>query len=371
MQGVAAAIIAPAALSILTITFREGPDRNKALGIWGGLGGVGATAGLLLGGVIIDGLGWPWIFFVNVPFGIAVLAIVPALLRESRVADPPRSFDVAGAATVTVALALLVYAIITIPDAGWASRRTIGLFLAAVLLAVLFVLVETRSAVPLVPFRALRSRILVDGNLLILLTGMSVAGMLITLTSYVQRVLEWSAIQFGLAAAVMTVTGVGGTMVGQHAVTRFGTRPVATSGSVLLGAACLLLTFATDDAGTPGLMLAALFVFGAGLAGAFVSAQIAALTGVAEETSGLAAGLVDTSFNIGTAFGVAVCTSVALTRTEAIDGPALPTLTVGYQAAFGAAAAFAVLGLAVALTLLGRTAGPRPGRTDDAPADSD
>jgi MFS family permease len=251
VQGVAAAIIAPAALSIVMITFPDGPERNKAFGIWGGLGGVGATAGLLLGGVITDGIGWPWIFFINIPVGLAVLAIAPLMLKESRVADHAQKFDVAGAITVTAALGLLVYVITSIPAYGM-TARTLGLLLAAAALSGLFVVIENRSATPLVPFQALRSRLLIGGNLLILTAGMTVDGMLITLTSYVQQVLGWSAMQFGLLAAIMTVTSVAGVMYGQHAVTRHGIRPVAVTGAALLTGGCLLLTMVQAGAFSPG-----------------------------------------------------------------------------------------------------------------------
>lgn len=357
LQGVAAAITAPAALSIVMTTFPEGSERNKALGIWGGLGGLGATAGLLLGGVITDSIGWPWVFFVNIPIGIVVLAISPAMLPESRESTSVRRFDAAGAVTVTAALGLLGYTITTIPESGLTSVRTLGLFAGAVALAGLFVIIETRSAAPLVPFRALRSRVLIGGNLLIFTAGMAVDGLLVTLTSYVQRVLGWSAMQFGLLAAVMTVTSIVGVMYGQHTVSRYGTRPVAAAGAALLGLAGLLLTFVQAD-GSLSLMIAALLIFGAGLGAAFVSSQIAALTGVAEKNSGLAAGLADTSFNIGSGLGVAITTSVAFAYTEAAGGPTPVGLTEGYQVAFGVTVVVAALGVIAALALLLRSSPP-------------
>lgn len=359
LQGVAAAIIAPAALSIVMTTFAEGGERNKALGIWGGLGGLGATAGLLLGGLITDGMGWPWIFFVNLPIGLVVLALAPAMLHESRVPERARSFDTAGAVTVTAALGLLVYTITTIPEAGLISVRTLGLFAGAVALAGLFVTIETRSAAPLIPFRALRSRVLIGGNLLIFTAGMAVDGLLITLTSYVQRVLGWSAMQFGLLAAVMTITSIVGVMYGQHAVSRYGMWPVAAAGGALIGSAGLLLTFVRAD-GSLSLMIAALLIFGAGLGAAFVSSQIAALAGVAEENSGLAAGLADTSFNIGTGLGIAITTSVAFVYTEAAGGPTPVGLTEGYQMAFGVTIVIAAIGVIVALSLFRRPAAASP-----------
>ncbi|GAA2098804.1 MFS transporter [Actinomadura alba] len=365
LQGVSAAIIAPAALSMVMAGFPEGPERNRALGVWGGVGGVGATAGLLLGGVITDGLGWPWVFLLNVPVGIAVFALAPILLRESRDPGPARAFDTTGALTVTAALALLAYMIITVPEAGWASGRTAGLLLAVAVLVGLFVLVESRSAAPLVPLRILRSPGLVGGNLVILAAGMTVDGMLVTLTAYVQQLRGWSALQFGLAAAVMTVTSVGGALFCQRLVTRSGVRSVAAAGTVLLSAACVLMATAVAGAGSTGVLLVGLLIFGAGMGGAFVCAQIAALTGVAEEESGLAAGLVDTSFAMGTALGVAICSSVALARTQALGGSAPHALIDGYQAAFGAAAVLAVLGSAAVLTLPGRSATRPPARTED------
>ncbi|MFC4466894.1 MFS transporter [Streptomyces xiangluensis] len=368
LQGVSAAVIAPAALSMVMTIFPEGPERNRALGVWGGLGGVGATAGLLLGGVITDEFGWPWVFLINVPVGIGVLILAPFLLRESRDPGRARGFDTAGAVTVTAALVLLVYAIVTVPEAGWVSGRTAGLLLAAAVLVGLFVLVERRSAVPLVPLRILRSPSLVGGNLVILFAGMAVDGVLITLTSYVQHVLDWSAMRFGLLAAVMTVASVAGALVSQRLATGFGVRHVAAAGTVLLGAACMLLTWAVGDGGSTDVVLIALLIFGAGMGAAFVCSQIAALTGVAEREAGLAAGFVDTSFAIGTALGLAVCSSVALTRAQAVGGPALPALIEGHRAAFGVAVVFAVLGLAAALTLLGRTDRLSQARQKGAPA---
>lgn len=368
LQGLAAAVIAPAALAIVVVTFDEGPERNKALGVWGGLGGVGATAGLLLGGVLTDGLGWPWIFFVNVPVAVAVLAVAPALLRESRADQRPPSYDAAGAVTVTATLTLLVYLIITVPEAGLASGRTAVLSLAVAGLAALFVLVESRSAAPLVPLQVLRSRTVIGGNLLILAAGMSVDGMLITLTSYVQRVLGWSALQFGLAAAAMTVTSVVCIMIGQRGVSMFGPRPVAVCGTSVLAGACLLLSWTTSTTGSATFILTGLIVFGVGMAGAFVSANIAGLTGVAPHHSGVASGLINTSFEFGAALGVAICTSAALARTAAAGGSGAGALAEGYRAGFGAAGAFAAAGLAAAVILLGRVATPARDGTSDGSA---
>ncbi|WP_327248751.1 MFS transporter [Streptomyces sp. NBC_01320] len=356
VQGVSAAIIAPAALSMVMNTFPEGIERNKALGIWGGLGGFGATAGLLLGGIITDIFGWQWVFWVNVPVGTLVLVLAPAMLRESRDRTRSRSFDFPGALTIAPALVLLVYVITRVPTSGWANGRTIGLLAAVAVLVWMFILIEKRSVAPLVSFQSLRSRMLIGGNLLLLIAGMTVDGMLVTLTSFVQQVLGWPAAQFGLAAAMMTVTAAAGALLSQRIVPRLSLGRVAAAGTVLLGCGCLLLT--RIPAGGPmSLLPAALFLFGAGMGAVTVCGQIAALTGVTEKDSGLAAGLADTSFAVGTALGTAICTSVAAARTSAIGGPTPLALTTGQHAAFGAAGVFAALALITALTLLSKRSG--------------
>ncbi|MFJ9589448.1 MFS transporter [Streptomyces acidicola] len=352
LQGISAAIIAPAALSMVMNAFTEGSERNKALGVWGGLGGFGATAGLLLGGLVTETFGWHWVFWVNIPVGIGVLVLAPGLLRESSAPAPARSFDLAGALSITVALVLLVYEITEIPKTGWPSGRTVALLLAVMALTGLFVMAEKRSAAPLVPFRVLRSRKVVGGNLLILVAGMAVDGMLITLTSYTQQVLGWSAMRFALVSALMTVAAVVGALVSQRGVTRLGLRRVAAGGTVLLGSACLPLTRISAD-GSAGLLAACLLIFGAGMGTAAVCSQIAALTGVTERDSGLAAGLIDTSFAVGTALGVAICSSVAAAGTTGED-PQTSALIAGQQAAFTTVSTCAALGLVIALTLLGR-----------------
>jgi MFS family permease len=342
VQGLSAAIIAPAALSMVMNTFPEGPERNRALGVWGGLGGVGATAGLLFGGLVTKTFGWPWVFWINLPVGAVVLALAPRLLRESRAPARGRPVDVAGAVTVILATTVTVYAITRLPTASWA--RTAATLAAGAVLAGLFVLVERRAAAPLVPFHALRSRPLVGGNLIVLVAGMAVDGMLITLTSYAQQILGWSPLRFGLVAAVMTVSAVAGGLVSQRVAAGVGVRRTAAAGMVLLASACALLTQVAP--GRVGLIVIALLAFGAAMGTATVCGQISALTGAREEHSGLAAGLVDTSFAVGTALGVAICGSVAVAA-----GPGLP----GRHAAFGTAGVFACLGLLATVTLPART----------------
>jgi EmrB/QacA subfamily drug resistance transporter len=340
VQGLSAAIIAPAALSMVLGAFPDGAQRNRALGIWGGLGGFGATAGLLVGGVLTQALGWSWVFWINVPIGVAVLVIAPALLPGNQPRDRARSFDLPGALTATAALILLVLTIIRIPTANWAAPTSwLPLPAIAVLLGA-FVLVERRAVDPLLPPRLLRNPLLRKGNLLLLIAGMSVDGVLVTLTGYVQQVLGWSALRFGVVAMVMTVTSVAGGLLAQRVVTRFGTRPVVITGVTLLAGACVLL-----EGGSLVIVLVALFAFGAGMGATAVGAQITALGGIPATDSGIGAGLADTSFTVGTALGVAICTSVpaaVLGTTSAITGERL---------GFGVAAVFGAVGIVVALSL--------------------
>jgi EmrB/QacA subfamily drug resistance transporter len=356
VQGVSAAIMAPTALSLLMTVFPEGPDRNKALGIWGGIGGVGATAGLLIGGPVTSSLGWEWVFFINIPVGLAVLLWTPRLLRESVNTACARCFDLAGAVTVTSALLLLVYAIAEAPAAGWASVQTIGLLLASAALLALFGLIEARSPGPLVPLQIFRSRALVGGNLVLLTAGMAIDGTLLIVTLFAQDVLGYSAVQFGLMTAVLTVMSVIGAYTAQAIVTKTGFRRVGAAGMVLVGAACLLLTQVSVDGSYFEDIFFGLLVFGTGLGAAFVASQIAALAGVAEGDSGLAAGLVDSSFNIGGALGIAILSTVAVTRADdALSGVGreaeLRAMTEGFQTAFAVAVGIAAVGALLAVLL--------------------
>src|SRR3954469_6029471 len=238
VQGAAAAIMTPTALSIVTTTFTEGAERNKALGIWAAIGGIGATAAWLVGGPITEGLGWEWIFFINVPVAIGVAALSPVLLRESRAQDLERRFDVAGGVTITAALVALVYAVVEAPDAGWADTQTLGLLAISALLFALFAWVEARSAAPLAPLRVFRSRTLVGGNLVLFALGMLAFGMPFILTQYAQDVLHYSPLEFGLASVVMPVTAAVGSITGQVIATRGGLRRLAVAGLALTGAGC-------------------------------------------------------------------------------------------------------------------------------------
>jgi EmrB/QacA subfamily drug resistance transporter len=357
VQGVSAAIMAPTALSILMTTFAEGAERNRALGIWSAIGGVGATSALLIGGPLTDGLGWEWIFFINIPVALTLLALSPRLLRESFDPECSRCFDFAGAATITAALVALVYAIVEAPEVGWGDPQTLGLVVASAALLGVFVAVERRSTHPLVPLRIFRSQTLVGGNLVLAALGMAAFGLSLIVSLYAQQVLDYSAIEFGLGTVVMTVGAVVGSTLGQGIVTRVGARAVAAVGFMLTGAGCLLLTRVSAEGSYFGDIFFGLLVFGPGLGATYVAASVATLTGVSERESGLASALNNAAFQIGGALGAAIATTVAIS--EAAGPNALAALTEGFQAAFGAAIVFSGLGLACALLLLAKARRPR------------
>ncbi len=353
VQGVAAAIMTPTALSIVMTTFPQGAERNKALGIWGSTGAIGGTAAWLVGGPITDGLGWEWIFFINVPVAAAVAALSPVLLHESRAATGRRRFDVAGAVTITAALVALVYAVVEAPEAGWGNVQTLGLLALAAVLTVAFVGIESRSVAPLAPLGVFRSRSLVGGNLVLFALGTTGFGVPFILTQYAQEVLGWSPIQFGLASVVMPVTAVIGTAAAQAIATKGGVRGVAVTAMALTGLGSLLLTQISVGGSYLGDLFFALLILGPGIGAAYVAGSIASLTGVAESEAGLASGLNNASFQIGGAVGVAILSSVAVSGAHATDP--LAALTEGYQSAFAVAIAVAALGMVAAGLLLGRT----------------
>jgi EmrB/QacA subfamily drug resistance transporter len=359
VQGVGAAIMTPTALSIISTTFPEGPERNKALGIWGSLGGIGATAAWLIGGPLVDGPGWEWIFFINIPLGLAALALSPVLLHESRGALTRRSYDPAGALTITGALVLLVYAVVEAPDVGWGHVRTILLLAGSAVLVGAFVLIESRHRAPLVPLRILRSRTLVGANAVMLLNGTLAFAIPFVLTLYAQQVLGYSAVDFGVGSVVLALGAAAGAIVGQAAVLKVGFRPVAAAGMLLMGAGSLLLTQVSVGGSYFGDIFFELLVVGPGVGLVFVTATVAALAGVAEHESGLASGLSNTALQIGAALGVAIVTTVAVSRSEnflAANGDANPlvVLNEGFQSAFLALVVLAGIGMALAVLLPGR-----------------
>jgi EmrB/QacA subfamily drug resistance transporter len=352
IQGVAAAIMTPTALSILMTTFPEGAERNKALGVWGSTGAIGGTAAWLIGGPVTSGLGWEWIFLINVPVAAAVAALSPVLLHESRATAIERRFDVAGAVTITTALVALVYAVVEAPEVGWSSGQTLGLLAVTGVLIAAFVGIESRSVAPLAPLRVFRSRALVGGNLVLLALGTFAFGVPFILTQYAQEVLGWSPIQFGLASMVMPVAATIGTTTAQAVSTKRGVRPVAVVAMVLAGVGSLLFSRVSVDGSYLGDLFFGLLILGPGIGAAYVAGSIASLTGVADADAGLASGLNNASFQIGGAIGVAVLSTVAISGAHGTEP--LAALTNGYQSAFAVAIVFAAIGVAVSALLLGR-----------------
>jgi EmrB/QacA subfamily drug resistance transporter len=352
VQGLGAAILSPSALSIVTTTFRDGAERNKALGVWGAVAGSGGAAGVLLGGVLTDGLGWEWVLWVNVPIGIAAAAIAPMVVAESRAEGDRRAFDVAGALSVTAGLSIMVYALVDATDAGWGSTQTIGLLALAALLLVAFVAIELRSPQPLVPFRIFRLRTLTGANVVGILIGASLFSMFFFISLYMQQVLGYSAIHAGLSYLPLALTIIITAGVASQLVTKVGFKPVLAAGMVFIAAGLIWFSqvsvgggFLTDILG-PSLLAA----IGLGLA--FVTSTIAAVSGVEEHEAGLASGLINTSQQVGGALGLAVLASVANSVTNDATGSPPQALTDGFQAAFLGGAAFAILGLIATLVLI-------------------
>jgi EmrB/QacA subfamily drug resistance transporter len=353
-QGIGAAIMTPTALSIVSTTFPHGSERNKGM-----VGAFGATAGYLIGGPLVDGPGWEWIFFINVPIGLIALALSPALLRESRAALMRRSYDPAGALTITGALLLLVYALVEAPDVGWGDAQTLLLGGGSAALLAAFAVIESLHRAPLVPLRLLRSRTLAGANAVMLLFGTVAFGMPFILTQYAQQVLGYSALEFGTGFVVTPVAAAVGMIVAQAAVQKVGFRPVAATGMALLGAGSLLLTQVSVGGSYLGDIILGLLVFGLGIGPAFATATIAALAGVSERESGVASGLSNTAFQIGGALGVAIVSTIAVSRSEDFlagneGANPLLVLTEGFQSAFVACIVLAGIGVALALTLLRR-----------------
>ncbi len=349
VQGVAAAVMTPTAMAVLMHTFAEGPERNKALGIWTGVGAFGATAALLIGGPITDGLGWEWIFYINVPVVAAVLIFGPRLLKETPVRQGRRQFDPAGAVTITAAIALLVYAVSEAPLIGWGSGQTIGMLIAAAVLLVVFTVIEAKSQAPLIPLRIFRSPTVVGGNILMIIVAMAVYGGALITSLYAQQVLGYSAVKFGLSTAVYAVMSIVGANVSARLVAKVGYKPIAIVGMTLLSVGLLMLTQIDPNGGYWSDLFFGLVIFGAGIGSTNVAAAVASLTGAKPEESGLVSGINNAVFQIGAALGIAIASSVAFAYTTGTDAKGLND---GFQAGFLATAVFALVGLVTALLLL-------------------
>jgi EmrB/QacA subfamily drug resistance transporter len=355
-QGLGAAIISPSALSIVTTLFEDGAERNKALGAWGAVAGSAGAAGVLLGGILTDGLGWEWVLWVNVPVSLIALVLTPRLIPESRSESATRHFDAAGAMTITAGLSLLAYALLDASSAGWGSAKIVALLALSVVLIGAFVATELRSAAPLIPFRIFRLRTLTGANVVGILLGASLFSMFFFISLYMQQVLGYSPIHAGLSYLPLAITIIIAAGLGGELVTRFGFKPLLAAGMLFVAAGLLWFSRVSVGGGFISDILGPSLLAAMGLGFGFVTSTIAAVSGVKEREQGLASGLINTSQQIGGALGLAVLSTIATTRTHhvmAAGGSSLHrALTDGFQSAFLGGAVIAALGFAATLVLI-------------------
>jgi EmrB/QacA subfamily drug resistance transporter len=355
LQGTAGAILSPSVFSIVTVTFEEGAERNKALGILGAIAGSGAAIGVLLGGILTEYAGWEWIFYVNAPIAAIALGLVFRYVRESKVEGLARHFDSAGAVTVTAGLMLLVYGLTQANNAGWGSGQTIGVLIGGAALIGAFLLVEQRSPSPLVPLSFFRRRTPTGANVIGFGLGTMVFGMFYLLSLYMGDVLGFSPVERGLGYLAVALTAIVASGVAQALVTKAGVKPVLAMGMLLLGAGLIWFTQISVDGSYAVDLLPGFLLIGVGLGFSFVPVSIAALAGVPGHEAGLASGLINTSQQIGGALGIAILVTVATGRTDdqlAKGADAPHALTSGFSIAFWVGAAFAVVSLIATFLML-------------------
>src|SRR5690349_9611643 len=355
-QGLGAAIVSPSALSIVTTLFKDGAERNKALGAWGAVAGSAGAAGVLLGGILTQSLGWEWVLWVNVPVAAIALAFTPGLIPESRSESATRHYDAAGAVSITAGLSLLAYSFLDAASAGWGSTKIVSLLAISVALIGVFVAIELRSKAPLVPFRIFRLRTLTGANVVGLLLGASLFSMFYFISLYMQQVLGYSAIHAGLSYLPLALTIVVAAGVGGQLVTRFGFKPILASGLAFVAVGLLWFSQVSVGGGFLSDILGPSLLAAIGLGFGFVTPTIAAVAGVDQREQGLASGLINTSQQIGGALGLAVLSTIATSRTDdvmATGASTLPNaLTEGFQAAFLGGAVIATLGVVATLVLI-------------------
>jgi len=355
VQGLGAALLSPAALSLVTVIFAEGAERNKALGVWGAVAGSGGAAGVLLGGMLTQWAGWEWVLFVNVPIGLAAAFFAPRLLPESRNAGA-RHFDVAGAVTVTAGLSLLVYTLVNANQAGWSSAETLILLAVAAVLIASFVLIELRTKAPLVPFPGIfRIRTIRGINITGLLIAMALFSMFFFISLYMQQVLGYDALEAGVAYLPLAVGIIISAGLASNLTTKLGVKPVLVLGLLLTAVGLFWFAQISPDGTYVGDILFPALVSAFGLGFAFVPMTIAAVAGVEPHEAGLASGMINTSQQVGGALGLAILAAVANSRTDSVveAGSSLPVaLTEGFQTALMVGSAFAVLGAVLALLLV-------------------
>jgi EmrB/QacA subfamily drug resistance transporter len=361
IQGLGAALVLPAALSIVMNMFSEGAERNKALGIWGGVGALGGTVGLLAGGILTTYVGWQYIFFFNVPIGVAALAVIPRVVPESRVGSTRRRYDPFGALSITASLLVFVYAISEAPQVGWADTQTVLMLSVAAALLAVFLVIETKVEAPLLPMALLRLSSVAGSNVVGFLLGTSFFTFVFLGTLYMQQVLGFSALATGAAWMTASVTSLAFAGLSQRIVTRTSPKFVMAFGMTLIGAGMLWATQAPPNGSFWPDLAGPFFVAGMGTAFAFIPISIGALTGVTERDAGVASGLLNTSQNLGGVIGVAVASSIAASHLHALahHGDAAPAaLTGGLHAALWVCGLTAVFAVPAALLLIRRTQRP-------------
>ncbi len=356
VQGLGAAIVSPAALSIITVTFAEGAERNRALGIWGAVAGAGGAAGVLLGGILTSGLSWRWVLFVNVPIGIAAALLAPRTLRESRAEDETQTFDLPGAVTVTAGLSLLVYAVVDTVNSGWGSTATLLRLAGAAVLLIAFLVIEWRSRHPLMPFSIFRLRTLRGANIVGLLIGMSLFSMFFFISLYLQDVLHYSPIKTGVSYLPLAVGIILSAGAASQLVTRVGFKPPLIAGMLLVAGGLLWFSQVPADGSFAADVLGPSLLAAVGLGLAFVPVTIAAVTGTKPREAGLASGLINTSQQVGGALGLAILATVANSRTQSLFHAGVHSsavaLTKGFDRAFLVGAGLAVAGAILAAVLI-------------------
>ncbi|GAB2564844.1 MFS transporter [Kribbella endophytica] len=353
VQGLGGALLSPAALAILTMTFAHGRERNIAMGVWGGLAGLGGTLGVVAGGVLVDSLSWQWVFFVNVPIVLALVALIPVFVPDMRHnEDRPRGFDTAGAVLGTGGLLAIVYAVVRAEPRGWGSFEVLGFLIGGVVLLGAFVLVESRSKAPLVPLRLFRSRALSVSSVSLALNGAGFLSMFFLTAIYLQQVRGDSALQAGVHFLPMGFAAVAGAVAASQLVQKVGTRTVQLGGSVLSLAALVLLSRADAGGAYSAELLPGFILFGLGIIGVAVPAQIAAVSEVEHHEAGAASGAVTTMYQVGGALGLAIVTTLSITRTTdalASGVAQQQALVEGFQRGMLIAAFFAVANVLVTL----------------------
>jgi MFS family permease len=353
LQGLGGAMMSPAAFAILTVTFAHGRDRNIAMGVWGGLAGLGGTLGVIAGGVLVDSLSWRWVFLVNVPIAIVLALLVPAFVAESRVTTGARTFDVAGALLSTGGLLAIVLGVIRAEPLGWSSFEVIALLVGGLALLAGFVRVEARSAAPLVPLGLFRSRGLTTSVLALALNGAAFLAMFFLTAIFLQQVRGLTALETGLQFLPMGIAAIASAVLAAQLITRFGTRPVQLGGAALSVLGLLLLSRA-DATGSYALtILPGLILFGIGIIATGTPAQIAAVADVRHSEAGAASGVVNAGYQVGGALGLAVITTLATSHAEDLltGGAAGPDALVGgFERGLLVAAVFAAGNIAMALS---------------------